>query len=224
MQHYIHQLIAQGEHQTLDFKFEISDARKIARSLVAFANTSGGRLLIGVKDNGSIAGVRSDEEYYMIETAAHLWCRPEVKFTRETWTVEGKTVVEIIVEPSSQRPHLAPAKDDKWRAYIRVNDENMLANGVIVKYWQRLDNPQGVYLKLTEAEQKLLGYIEQNGQVSFSKACRIAQCNKRKTENILANFMAIGVVEPVFANNNVYYAFKMLLSDKLKLQNTSHVG
>ena len=64
---YIHSLIAQGEHVEQDFKFEISDARKIARTLSAFANTQGGRLLIGVKDNGRIAGVRSEEEMYMIE-------------------------------------------------------------------------------------------------------------------------------------------------------------
>lgn len=54
---YLQQLIAEGEHQQQDFKFEISDARKIARSLSAFSNTDGGRLLIGVKDNGRIAGV-----------------------------------------------------------------------------------------------------------------------------------------------------------------------
>ena len=66
----LHRLIAQGEHQQQDFKYEISDARKIARTLSAFANTDGGRLLIGVKDNGKIAGVRSDEEIYMVEAAA----------------------------------------------------------------------------------------------------------------------------------------------------------
>ena len=64
---YIHALIAEGEHQQQDFKFEISDARKIAKTLSAFSNTDGGRLLIGVKDNGKIAGVRSDEEQYMID-------------------------------------------------------------------------------------------------------------------------------------------------------------
>ena len=69
---YIHALIAEGEHQQQDFKFEISDARKIAKTLSAFANTDGGRLLIGVKDNGKIAGVRSEEEKYMIEAATLL--------------------------------------------------------------------------------------------------------------------------------------------------------
>ena len=35
---YIERLIKEGEHQLLDFKFEISDSRKIAKTLVAFSN------------------------------------------------------------------------------------------------------------------------------------------------------------------------------------------
>ena len=102
---YIASLILEGEHQQQDFKFGITDSRKIARSLVAFANTDGGRLLIGVKDNGVVAGVRSDEEYYMIDSAATLYSKPEVRFQSKVWNENGKTVLEIWVPPSPQRPH-----------------------------------------------------------------------------------------------------------------------
>ncbi|MEZ5001122.1 MAG: ATP-binding protein [Bacteroidales bacterium] len=77
-------LIRQGEHQRLDFKYCISDSRKIAKTLSAFANTDGGTLLIGVRDNGSIAGVTSEEEFYMIDGAANLYCRPPVKYNITT--------------------------------------------------------------------------------------------------------------------------------------------
>ena len=70
---YLRQIIAEGEHEHQDFKFAISDARKIARSISAFANNSGGRLLIGVKDNGVIAGVRNEEDIYVVEQAAQLY-------------------------------------------------------------------------------------------------------------------------------------------------------
>ena len=70
--------MSEGEHVHQDFKFAITDARKIAKSLSAFANTEGGRLLIGVKDNGKIAGIRSEEELYMIEAAATMYCKPAV--------------------------------------------------------------------------------------------------------------------------------------------------
>ena len=89
---HINKLIEQGENQQLDFKFEISDSRKIARTLVAFSNTDGGTLLVGVKDNGNIAGVRSEEEYFMIEAAARMYCRPEVKFTTREWELQVSNV------------------------------------------------------------------------------------------------------------------------------------
>ena len=95
---HIQHLIAQGEHQQLDFKFEISDAKKIAKTFVAFANTDGGTLLIGVKDNGAIAGVRSEEEKFMAESAAKMYCNPEVEFTSKEWVINKKVVLEIKIQ------------------------------------------------------------------------------------------------------------------------------
>lgn len=205
---YIKNLISEGEHQQLDFKFQVSDAKKIARSLVAFANTDGGRLLIGVKDNGVLAGVRSDEEAYMIETASHLYTQTEVNFETINHRVDGKNVLEVIVEPSNEKPHFAPNKDNKWTAYIRVKDENQMANGVIIKVWERQSRPKGVYLKYTDAEKQLLTYVEENGEVTFSKARRIAKASNNKTENMLANFIAIGILEPVFVDHVVNYQIR----------------
>ena len=98
---YIKNLIQTGENQQLDFKFEISDSRKIAKTLVAFSNTDGGTLLIGVKDNGKIAGVRSDEEFFMVQASAGMYCRPEINFESKRWTVDGKTVLEVTIPKGS---------------------------------------------------------------------------------------------------------------------------
>ena len=112
---YIHLLIAEGEHQRQDFKFEISDARKIAKTLSAFANTDGGRLLIGVKDNGKIAGVRSDEEQYMIEAAAQMYCQPEVNYTMQTFQAEGRSVLVVQIEESQKNPYMPRMKqENRW--------------------------------------------------------------------------------------------------------------
>lgn len=89
---------------------------------MAFANTDGGRLLVGVKDNGKIAGIRTDEEYYMVEAAAKIYSDPPINFTTQQWQVEGKTVLEIQIEPSLTKPHFAKDENGKWLAYIRVDD------------------------------------------------------------------------------------------------------
>ena len=98
-------MIAEGEHQRQDFKYCINDSRKIARSMVAFANTDGGRLLLGIRDNGSVAGVRTDEEYYMAEAAAKLYSKPPLNFQTQQWLIEGKTVLEINIHKSTESHH-----------------------------------------------------------------------------------------------------------------------
>lgn len=122
---YLEKLISEGEHIHQDFKFAISDARKIAKSLSAFANTEGGRLLVGVKDNGKIAGVRSEEELYMIEAAANLYCRPEVELDTRIYHVDGKDVLEVQVNESQQKPIYALDEENRPWAYVRIKDENI---------------------------------------------------------------------------------------------------
>ena len=131
---YIHQLVSEGEHCHQDFKFEISDARKIARSISAFANTEGGRLLVGVKDNGKIAGIRSEEEIYMIEAAANMYCQPKVEIETQTYIVEGRTVLKIEINEANAKPIYALDEENKPKAYIRIADENILATPVHLKY------------------------------------------------------------------------------------------
>ena len=150
---YIHALIAEGEHQQQDFKFEISDARKIAKTLSAFANTDGGRLLIGVKDNGKIAGVRSEEEKYMIEAAAQLYCVPEVEYSLQTYIVEGRQVLVATIEETPHKPVYAKDETGKPLAYLRIKDENILATPIHLRVWQQSDSPRGELIRYTEREQ-----------------------------------------------------------------------
>ena len=80
---YIRNLISEGEHQQQDFKYRVSDAMKLAKSVSAFANTDGGRLLIGVRDDGNMSGVRDEEEIYMMHQAAYRYCRPQASINRK---------------------------------------------------------------------------------------------------------------------------------------------
>lgn len=190
---YIKALISQGEHQTLDFKFEISDSCKIARTLVAFANTDGGKLLVGVKDNGAIVGVRSDEELYMVEAALEMYCRPRVDVTSRTWIVDGKTVVEVEVLKSTQKPHLAPDKNNKWRAFVRVADQNIAAPGILRRAWE-YDKKQGLLIRFGKEENMLMHYLRENGEIGFAKARQLCGWSARRTEGLLARLVSAGII------------------------------
>ena len=204
---YIRKLIAEGEHRRLDFKFGITDSRKIARSLAAFSNTEGGRLLVGVKDNGAIAGVRSEEEFYMVQAASELYTQPVVPIMVKEWSVEKKTVLEIIVLPEKKHLVKAPAKDGSYKVFIRVNDENLPVNSVWLRAWHMRNSGRGVTIRFSESEKSLFDFLENNSTITLSKFCRIAGINRKAAENILASFISIGMLDMTFSETGNTYKF-----------------
>ena len=205
---YIKKLIKSGEHQQLDFKFEISDSRKISKTLVAFSNTDGGTLLIGVKDNGKIAGVRSEEEFYMVQAAAGMYCKPEISFESKRWVVNGKTVLEIIIPKGTNYPYFAQTEPDKWLAYIRIKDENILATAVHLKVWKNKTHDSGILMEYSGKVKKLMEYLEFYQSISVSKFCRTAFLPKSAAENILADLIYFGLIEAVYKDDHFIYCLK----------------
>jgi predicted HTH transcriptional regulator len=195
MSRYLFKLIEQGEHDQQDFKFCINDSKKIAKSLVAFSNTRGGRLLIGVKDNGKIAGISSDEEFYMIESAAKIYSRPAIDFTTRQWHIEGKTVLEIGIEPGQKKPYFALDENGKWLAYIRIGDQNFLAHRIQIEAWKKEKSSRGVLFTYSDDERMLIDYLRENPDISFSKYMRMAHLSRKKAGEILSNFVAIDIVK-----------------------------
>lgn len=202
---YIQKLIAQGEHQQLDFKFEISSSRKIARTFSAFANTEGGTLLIGVKDNGAIAGVRSEEEKFMAESAATLFCQPPVKFSSKEWVINDKVVLEIFIPRGDEGPYYAKNDEDQWRIYIRVKDQNILANRILARALRRKGSSTGTYITYTEKERILLEYLENNDSITFSSFRKMAKISPQRAETILINFLALDMLEADVSEKQVVY-------------------
>ena len=194
MSFYIYKLIQEGEHQQQDFKYCINDSKKIAKSLVAFANTDGGRLLIGVKDNGKVAGIKTDEEFYMVEAAAKIYSKPAISFMTQQWQVEGKTVLEIKIEPSKLKPHFAKDDNGKWLAYIRIDDENYLAHKIQVNVLKKQNSVNGIYFTYSNDEKMLIEILQKYDSISFSKYIRIAHVSRQTAENILTNFVLMNVI------------------------------
>ncbi len=188
----LYKAIDEGEHQRQDFKFRVDSARKIAITLAAFANTDGGRLLIGVKDNGRVSGIDPEEEFYMIDGAATLYCQPQVRFTAKVYeNEESKKVLEIEIAPSLQAPHYAKTEDDKWKVYIRQDDENFAANRVIITY---LQNKQPASLKKNlvaygPEERTLFNLLSKHPEMSISGFKKEANISIEEAERIVVLFL-----------------------------------
>jgi len=205
MEPYLKRLINEGEGQQLDFKYCVSDSRKIARTLSAFSNSDGGRLLIGVRDNGSIAGIRSDEEIYMVETASHLFCKPEINYTVKQHTIEGKTIVEVIVLKGEKRPYRSKDENGAWRAWFRHMDQNLAANSVMLKVWKKEDRKSGLLVKFGKAEEKLFNYLSENTSVTLSGFRKMTGISSGKAEAILANLILLKILNINASEKGIRY-------------------
>lgn len=210
MSNYIRELISQGEHEQLDFKHSISDSKKIARSIAAFANTKGGKLLVGIRDNGSIAGINTDEEFYMIQAAAEMYCKPPIEISYKPWVIEGKTILEISIPLNNQELNYAPDKEGKWKVYLRVKDQNLLANKIYLNVWNKKRGAKGVLLEYSPAEKTLLHYLDEHKSISLSKFKKIAKISHFRAEKCLINLILFDVIEMNFTEQGVYYTLKDL--------------
>lgn len=200
--YYIARLVEEGEHERQDFKFAISDARKIARSVSAFANNDGGRLLIGVKDDGVVAGIRSEEEIYMIETAAGSFCDPPVKVEVTAFKVEPGVVVLRAEIPRSLRPPVFVIEEGgARRAYYRVKDENIVAPELLLKTWRYYASGDGAFMRMTGAHNSLLAFIREKGRVTLDECVLASHLPTDSVTDIVARLAAASVVNIVHDGN-----------------------
>ncbi len=203
--YYIAGLIAEGEHEHQDFKYSISDARKIARSISAFANNDGGRLLIGVKDNGTVAGVRDEEDIFVVEQAASLYCRPEVELQFTAFRADmGLTVIRAEIPRVADRPVLASEPDGRWRAYYRVADENILAHPLMVRMWQQEND--GILLRLDDTGRNITTILEQHSSggrgLSVADIARLSHVSVMAAEEAIIRLAGMGLVTFVYDGSN----------------------
>jgi len=152
--------------------------------------------------------LKSDEEFYMVQAAAGMYCKPEISFESKRWVVDGKTVLEVSIPKGANYPYFAQTEPNKWLAYIRVRDENILATTVHLRVWKNKIHNRGILMEYSEKVKKLMEYLEINPSISISKFCRTAFLPKSAAENILADLIYFGLIEAVYQDNHFVYRLK----------------
>lgn len=195
--------IAAGESETLDFKFRIDDPKKIARSLAAFANAAGGSLLIGIKDNGKPVKINLEEEYHMIKAAAEMHVQPTINFSHKTHDYQGKSILEIII-PSAQIPHFHKAKNEngQWQYYLRIEDQSMPANAIIMQSFIQQSKWEGA--TATEKELHLLQVLNEK-PLSFSQIKRESNFTAPQIKQMLIKLISWHLVDFNLGPNGCTY-------------------
>lgn len=191
----IKRLIYEGEGVSLDFKKTITRCEKIAKTMVSFANNKGGKLLVGVADNGTIMGVKSEEEEkYMLTKAAHFYCRPALEPVFEEVYIDDKVVLVADILQSDEKPHYALGEDGKWWAYIRVKDKSVLASKIVLDVLKHSNDDKGVMIEYSAKEKALLEYLEKMQRITVKQFCELLNIGRRRAQRILVNLVLSGVI------------------------------
>lgn len=185
---YLEELISQGEHRQQDFKYKIQNPAKLAKSVSAFANTSGGRLLIGVRDDGQPAGVKSAEETFMMEKAAEECCLPAAAISFRTINFDGRNIVIATIPEAEKKPVYALDEQERRTAYVRIDDENVVASPVFLEMWKQ-DKASTVVMSYTQAETGLIRTMQLHPAATLNRIVKLSTLGRYKVIKTLARFI-----------------------------------
>lgn len=198
-------LILQGEHTRLEFKRQLSSPDRIARTLAAFANTSGGILLIGVADNGKIVGVTSEfREIEKIEYATNKLIEPELSISYETIAPDGRLVLVISVTESDEKPHYVLDDSRKRTIYVRAKDKSVPTSKLIITP----DMANRELLKSPMAR-TLIQYLRKNDHITADKFAKLINISDYRAGKLLRQLAERGLLILIDKPRPVRYALKL---------------
>ena len=130
--------IIRGESKKAEFKeMPPKNSEKYTKTVVAYANTQGGKLVFGVVDETrEIVGIGEAILFQTMDSIANAIsdsCEPQIVPEIEPCTIEGKTVIVVTVAPESQRPYYLKSKGKEKGTYIRVGATTRLASPEKIK-------------------------------------------------------------------------------------------
>lgn len=191
----LRKLVSKGEGLNLEFKRKAAFPEKLAREMVAFANTAGGVLLVGVDDDKSIPGCKfPDEEVFAIESFLVKACRPKFNFRLERIPISARRVVLVYHVPASRRkPHFMFYEGVK-QAFVRSEDMSILASQEMVRLLRTEKKRSGVSLRIGDREKLLLQYLEQSRKITLAEAEKLLKISRQQVSGLLVLLVRAGLL------------------------------
>jgi predicted HTH transcriptional regulator len=189
-------LIEEGENIQVEFKRKFSTHDKIAREMIAFANTKGGFVLFGIDDDKKIVGVESEKETTeLVKDAALNYCEPPLKYSIEYREIDGKEIVIVNVPESNLKPHrIQDYKTDiditTAIVTIRVNDKSVQASKEMIRILRAQSNQTALkkYI-LGPIEKTVFEYLSKVERISVVELSNLVNISERRASRTLVKML-----------------------------------
>ncbi len=192
-------LVAQGEGLHIEFKRKTTYPDKIMREVVAFANTKGGKLIIGVDDDGTIAGLKHVlEDEFVMKEAITKYSKPVVNYEMAKVLVSpNRFVLVFTILQSETKPVFLVYnfKTGTGRAYIRVADKSIQASREMRNILKGMNKGTDTYLQYGENEQKLMRYLGSNEKIDLPTYTQVAGIDTKQASEVLVKMTLAGVLK-----------------------------
>ncbi|MGK7389548.1 MAG: AlbA family DNA-binding domain-containing protein [Candidatus Cyclobacteriaceae bacterium M2_1C_046] len=196
----VKKLAGLGESQQVEFKKKAAFPDKIVKEVVAFANSDGGWLLLGVDDDGNLSGLKfPEEEKGVLDQSIKKLCKPFIKFT--TYVVplnQKKSIVAYEVPKSNRKPHKV-IQDGFPVCYVRVEDRSVKASREVQEIIRRQKYMRDMPVQYGDKEQVLMEYLQEHQHITLSEFQRVAGISKKQASRTLVHLVLANIldVEPL---------------------------
>lgn len=190
------ELIEEGENLTCEFKRKFSTTEKIAREMIAFTNTKGGYLIIGVDDDKEIIGVESEKaEAELIYDVAKNFCEPPLNIKIDYVEVKGKEVVVVEIYESENKPHriqdyLNELDVNKSVVTIRVNDKSVQASKEMIRILKARSSQMNLKkYSIGSNERAVFEFLDMNERISVKELSNYINISERRASRTLVKLV-----------------------------------
>ncbi len=210
----IRKLVNRGETETVEFKTKANHPDKIVKEIVAFANTKGGKLLIGISDSGNIVGLSSaEEELFTLNQAISKYCFPKIQLEHEIIPVSAKrSIIIYTIFESKCKPHyiLSGVPNQKRQEYIRLADRSVKASREMKEILRRERKRTAVKFTYGEKEKVLLTYLEEHQYITLKDFVKIAGINPYLASRTLVTLVLARVLQIIPREGEDLYCFNTI--------------
>ena len=193
------ELVRKGEGKNIEFKLKANHPEKIIREAVAFANSEGGFLLIGVGDDKSIKGLKfADEDEYILIKTINERISPPIEYDLERIRVESEREVLVFkIKNSAIKPHFVNLDGiiENRKAYVRVEDKSVQASKEVREILKGETKGRNIKFHFGDKEKVLMQYLENNSFITLKTFAEIATISTKVASQTLVVLVLANVLK-----------------------------